>query len=129
MLVGDSVGWPAYVRQMTAPYDASPDRAHTVVVTSNYGEAGSIAHYRPDVAVYSAQNALFDQARPPDGTTTVVFVGGEYDLARTLLTCRVVDHLDNGVGVDNEEQGEPVAVCTDPRLPWPQLWDRLHHLD
>jgi 4-amino-4-deoxy-L-arabinose transferase-like glycosyltransferase len=129
MLVGDSVGWPAYVRQMTAPYDASPDRAHTVVVTSNYGEAGSIAHYRPDVAVYSAQNALFDQARPPDGTTTVVFVGGEYDLARTLFTCRVVDHLDNGVGVDNEEQGEPVAVCTDPRLPWPQLWDRLHHLD
>ena len=56
-------------------------------------------------------------------------MGGQLDFARTLFTCRVVDRLDNGVDVDNEEQGEPVAVCTDPRLPWPTLWDRLHHLD
>lgn len=128
-LAQDSIGWPAYVDQMTAPYDALPDRAHAVVVTSNYGEAGAIARFRPDVPVYAAQNALFDQARPADDSTTVVFVGGEYDLARTLFTCRVVARLDNGVDVDNEEQGEPVAVCTDPRLPWPTLWDRLHHLD
>jgi hypothetical protein len=59
----------------------------------------------------------------------VVFVGGQYDYARGLFTCRVVGRLDNGVDVDNEEQGLPVAVCTDPRLSWPQLWERLHHLD
>jgi hypothetical protein len=129
LLAQDSIGWPAYVDQITAPYDALPDRTHAIVVTSNYGEAGAVARYRPDVPVYSAQNALFDQARPPDDAATVVFVGGEYDLARTLFRCRVVARLDNGVDVDNEEQGEPVAVCTDPRLPWPQLWDRLHHLD
>jgi hypothetical protein len=129
LLAQDSVGWPSYVDQMTAPYDDLPDRAHAVVVTSNYGEAGAVHHYRSDVPVYSAQNALFDQARPPDDTTTVVFVGGEYDFARTLLDCHVVGRLDNGVDVDNEEQGEPVAVCTHPRLAWPRLWDRLHHLD
>jgi 4-amino-4-deoxy-L-arabinose transferase-like glycosyltransferase len=129
ILAQDSIGWPAYVDQITAAYDALPDRTRAVVVTSNYGEAGAVALYRPDVPVYSAQNALFDQARPPDDATTVVFVGGEYDLARTLFTCRVVARLDNGVDVDNEEQREPVAVCTDPRLPWTQLWDRLHHLD
>ena len=129
LLAQDSIGWPAYVDQITAPYDALPDRSHVVVVTSNYGEAGAVHHYRPDVPVYSAHNALFDQARPPDDTTTVVFVGGQYDLARTLLDCRVVGRLDDGVGVDNEEQGEPVAVCTRPREPWPLLWDRLHHLD
>jgi hypothetical protein len=131
LLAQDSIGWPAYVDQITAPYDALTDRNRdrAVVVTSNYGEAGSVHHYRPDVPVYSAQNALFDQARPPDDVTTVIFVGGELDLARTLFTCHVVDRLDNGVDVDNEEQGEPVAVCTRPRRPWPQLWDRLHHLD
>jgi hypothetical protein len=129
MLAQDSIGWPAYTDQMTAPYDALPDRAHTVVVTSNYGEAGAIARYRPDIPVYSGQNALHDQARPPDDTTTVIFVGGQFDLARTLFSCRVVARLDTGVGVDTEEQGEPVAVCTDPRSPWPVLWDRLHHLD
>ncbi len=129
LIAQDSIGWPAYVDQITAAYDALPDRTHAVVVTSNYGEAGAVARDRPDVPVFSAQNALFDQARPPDDTATVVFVGGEYDLVRTMLTCRVVDRLDNGVDVDNEEQGEPVAVCTDPRLPWPELWKRLHHLD
>jgi hypothetical protein len=129
MLAQDSIGWPAYVDQMTAPYDALPDRSGAVVVTSNYGEAGAIARYRPDVPVFSAQNALFDQARPPDGTTTVVFVGGELDYGRRFFTCHVVGRLDDGVGVDNEEQGEPVAVCTSPRAPWPVLWDRLHHLD
>jgi hypothetical protein len=129
LLAQDSIGWPAYVDQITAPYDALPHQAGAVVVTSNYGEAGAVHHYRPDVPVYSAHNALFDQARPPDDTTTVVFVGGQVGYARTLFSCRVVDHLDNGVDVDNEEQGEPVAVCTDPRLPWPTLWDRLHHLD
>jgi len=129
MLAQDSIGWPAYADQITAPYDALPDRSHSVVVTSNYGEAGAVAHYRPDVPVFSAQNALFDQARPPDGTTTVVFVGGELDYASRFFTCHVVDRLDDGVGVDNEEQGEPVAVCTGPRAPWPVLWSRLHHLD
>ncbi len=129
LVVQDSIGWPAYVDQITAPYDALPGRTHVVVVTSNYGEAGAVHHYRPDVPVYSAQNALFDQARPPEDTTTVVFVGGEYDLARTLFDCHAVGRLDNGVEVDNEEQGEPVAVCTRPRLPWPELWDSLHHLD
>jgi hypothetical protein len=98
-------------------------------VTSNYGEAGAVARYRSDVPVYSAQNGLFEQARPPDDTSTVVFVGGQLPEARRLFTCRVVGRLDNGVDVDNEEQGQPVAVCRDPRLAWPQLWDRLHHLD
>ncbi|HET7430693.1 MAG TPA: glycosyltransferase family 39 protein [Nocardioides sp.] len=129
LLAQDSIGWPAYVDQIGAAYDGLPDHAHAVVVTSNYGEAGALARMRPDVRVFSAQNALFDQARPPDGTTTVVLVGGQLPEARGLFTCRVVARLDNGVDVDNEEQGQPVAVCRDPRLPWPQLWDRLHHLD
>src|SRR5262245_35768804 len=129
LIAQDSIGWPRYVDQMTAPYDALPDRSHAVVITSNYGEAGAIARYRPDVPVFSGQNALFDQARPPSDTTTVVLVGGQLPTARGLFTCSVVDRLDNGVGVDNEEQDEPVAVCRDPRLPWPQVWDRLHHLD
>jgi hypothetical protein len=129
LVAQDSIGWPAYVDQIGAAYDGLPDRSHSVVVTSNYGEAGAVHRFRPDIPVYSGQNALFDQARPADDVTTVVFVGGELDLARTLFSCQVVDHLDNGVGVDNEEQGEPVAVCSDPRRPWPALWGRLHHLD
>ena len=128
LVAADSVGWPEYVDQVARVYDGLPDHSHTAVVTSNYGEAGAIVHYRPDIPVYSAQNALYDQARP-DGADTVVFVGGELDRARTLFRCRTVAHLDNGADVDNEEQGQPVAVCGHPRLGWPALWARLRHLD
>ena len=130
LLAQDSIGWPAYVRQVTGAYDALPDRAHAAVFTSNYGEAGAVHHYRPDVPVYSAQNALYDRARPPDRVTTVVVVGGQYDEVRPLFDrCQVRTHLDDEVEVDNEEQGLPVAVCTGPTAPWSTLWPRLHHLD
>jgi len=43
--------------------------------------------------------------------------------------CAVRARLDNGVDVDNEEQGLPIAVCTGPTAPWVTLWPRLHHLD
>jgi 4-amino-4-deoxy-L-arabinose transferase-like glycosyltransferase len=129
-LVGDSVGWPAYADQVTRLYDALPDGGHAAVVTSNYGEAGAVARYRPDVPVYSAQNALYDQARPPESVTTIVVVGGQYPEVRRLFAgCAVKARLDNGEDVDNEEQGEPVAVCHGPSAPWTVLWPRLHHLD
>jgi hypothetical protein len=130
LIAADSVGWPAYVDQVTSVYDGLPDRAGAAVFASNYGEAGSIFHYRPDVPVYSAQNALYDEARPPAGVSTLVVVGGQYaDVRAVFDTCRVVAHLDNGVGVDNEEQGEPVAVCHGPTASWTVLWPRLRHLD
>jgi hypothetical protein len=111
-------------------YDALPDRAHAAVFASNYGEAGAVHHYRPDVPVFSAQNALYDQDRPPESVTTIVVVGGQYGDVRPLFDrCQVRTHLDNGVDVDNEEQGQPVAVCTGRTAQWTVLWPRLHHLD
>jgi hypothetical protein len=130
LLAQDSIGWPAYVRQVTDVYDALPDHGRAAVFTSNYGEAGAIVRYRPDIPVYSAQNALYDRARPPESVTTLVVVGGQYpEVRRRFDRCAVRARLDNGVGVDTEEQGQPVAVCRGPRSSWADLWPRLHHLD
>jgi hypothetical protein len=131
----DSVGWPRYVAEVADVYRSVPagERPHTVVYASNYGEAGAVARYGPAdglPAVYSGQNALTAAGRPPATATTVVFVGGQYeDAHRWFGSCAVKSHLDDGVGVDNEEQGEPIAICRDPRASWPQLWPRMHHLD
>ena len=80
-LARDQVGWPTYVRQVAAVYDALPerDRRRAVVVTSNYGEAGALARYGPPLRlpeVYSGHNALYDAARPPDTATIAIVVGG-----------------------------------------------------
>jgi hypothetical protein len=131
--VRDQVGWPQYVAEVRAAYRTVPAarRGGTVVLASNYGEAGAVAKYGADLpAVYSGQNALYFVARPPASATTVVAVGfGPSYLRARFATCRRAGTLDNRVGVDNEEQGDPIEVCTGPRRPWPQLWPEFRHED
>jgi hypothetical protein len=130
-LTADQVGWPRYVEQIQAVHDGLPaeQQPNAVVVTSNYGEAGAV-HAFSDLAVFSGHNALYDLGPPPEDTVTVVFVGGQLDgVAPLFAECRTATRLDNGVGVDNEEQGQPIAVCTGPRQSWARLWPRLRHLD
>jgi hypothetical protein len=43
--------------------------------------------------------------------------------------CTLAAELDNGVDVDNEEQGEPILVCAGPKAPWSELWPHFRHLD
>jgi hypothetical protein len=131
----DTVGWPTYVRQIANAYGALPasDRANAVVIASNYGEAGAVDRYGAALglpAVFSGQNQLYQQATPPSSANVVVFVGGQLDRAQTLFdSCQTVGRLDNGVGVDNEEQGEPIAVCRSPIGGWSAVWPKLAHKD
>jgi 4-amino-4-deoxy-L-arabinose transferase-like glycosyltransferase len=131
----DSVGWPRYVAEVAAVYATVPavQRAHTVLYASNYGEAGALDRYGPTYhlpQVYSGQNQLYYERRPPTSATTVVFVGGQYgEAAGRFASCTPRTELDNDLGVDNEEQGEPVAVCRDPIGGWSRAWPKLAHLD
>lgn len=133
--VSDQVGWPVYVDQIAAVHADLPadERSRAVVVTTNYGEAGAVDRYGPEVelpAVYSAHNQLYEQARPPASADIVVFVGAQSRTASELFgSCTEQVSLDNGVDIDNEEQGQPVAVCRDPVGGWAQVWPQLRHLD
>ena len=133
--VADSVGWPTYVRQVAAVYLRLPatDRARAVVVGSNYGEAGALDRYGPPLGlprVYSAHNQLYFQGRPPTSATVAVVVGGEVPYASNIFDSYLtVARLDNGLHVDNEEQGEPIAVCRGPIGGWSTVWPRLKHED
>ena len=131
-LVADQVGWPRYVDQVATAYGQAKDPA-AVIVTSNYGEAGAIARYGPALglpAAHSGHNDLGTRPGPPATTRTVLFVGYQLDeVSSEFTSCLVVARLDNGLGVDNEEQGAPVAICRDPVRPWSELWPRLAHLD
>lgn len=131
----DTVGWPTYVRQI-ADVDAtlSPaERSRTVIVTSNYGEAGAVARYGAPFrlpAVYSGHNQLYYDGRPAETATTAILVGGQLEQAKSSFeSCDVVDQLDNGLGVDNEEQGQPVAICAGPAGGWVSVWPLLRHED
>lgn len=129
-MVADQIGWPQYVAEVGRVYRELP-APRPPIVTSNYGEAGAISRYGPALglpAPYSAHNALYDQRHLPADTDAILLVGGQTERAAHLFeSCRVLATLDNGFGVDNEEQGVPVALCEHPHDP-EQLWPSLRHL-
>lgn len=131
----DTVGWPAYVQQVASVYSSlSPaERAGAAVVTTNYGEAGAVARYGPALglpAPLSGHNQLWFEGRPPTTAAVLVVVGkGAAAVAARNSTCVVLARLDDGVGVANEEQGQPVSVCRDARQPWSTVWGSFQHED
>lgn len=132
----DQVGWPTYVRTVADWYNRLPaaDQANTVLVTGNYGEAGALVFYGKQYGlppVYSGHNQLYYYGPPPyDRTIALIWTEGTLDeLSTNFRNCQQLTTMDNGVGVDNEEQGSILALCRDPHAGWAALWPLIQHYD
>ena len=131
----DQVGWQSYVATLAQGYASlsAADQARAVILVGNYGEAGAVARYGPAYglpSVYSGHNELWTYGPPPaDHTVAVVWTQNDAGPGRNFAACTRIATMDNGAGVDNEEQGSSVWTCHDPVGGWPALWPRLHHLD
>ena len=129
----ETVGWPAFVRQVAAARAAVPG---AVIFTGNYGEAGAVARYGPPLGidrVYSGHNGFADWDEPPDTARDAIVVGyglAHRDFLRTLFrSVTLAGRIDNGVDLDNEEQRAPIWICRGIRIPWSRAWPRLRHLN
>lgn len=128
---GEQVGWPRFVATVAGAYESIPPakRRHAVFIGANYGEAGAMHRYRPDIPGYGGQNSYWDLGRPPADTREAVVVGySEAKLRGWFAGVRQVATIDNGVELDNDEQGEPVWLCTNPTATWKVLWPMARHL-
>jgi hypothetical protein len=130
---GETIGWPRFARTVADVYRSLPHPRRAVILTGNCGEAGAIDRYGPALGLphaHSGHNAYGDWGPPPDGGAPIIVVGLDPDvLAARLRDCSAAARIDDRVGVDNEEQGEPVMVCRGPRRPWSRQWPLLRHLD
>lgn len=125
---GETVGWPEFVRQIAdVRRDLGPDVA---IFTDNYGEAGAIEHYgtRYDLPTpHSGHNSYWWWGPPEEAVGTVIVVGIRKDrMARFCGEITEAGRIDNGLDIDNEEQGAPILICRQPRLA--QLWAETKHL-
>lgn len=125
-VLADAIGWETYVAQLTALRAEHPD---AVVLTSNYGEAGAMEVLGRERA-YSGHNAYGDWGPPPAGTSEALVVGFTDTalLQRSFERCTPVATIDNGLGIDNEEQGRTIHLCAGPVAPWTQLWPSFVHV-
>jgi hypothetical protein len=110
-----------------------PEQARTAIFTRNYGEAGAVDLLdRTDSLprAYSGHNGFSEWGMPPARDTHALLIGfyGAGDAAPLFVGCRRVGKVDNGVGLENDEQGLPLLLCR-PSMSWRALWPRLTHYD
>lgn len=136
----ETVGWDEFVATAVRVADRLPDDA--IVLTANYGEAGSLARARrlnlPTPAgpagalppVYSGHNAFGEWGPPPERARAALVIGelAEADLDRWFGGCELVERFAVPDGVENEEAGAPFRICAGPRRTWAELWPEIRHL-
>jgi hypothetical protein len=113
------VGWPTFAETVSRAWEAIPNRAHTAIFTGNYGEAAAVellAH----LPAFSGQTGFALWGPPPATADRALVIGSTY----LFDNCRRLATIDNRLGLQNQEQGTPVSLCT-PSAPWPDLWPQL----
>lgn len=126
----NQIGWPQFVATVEGVVASLPadERAHAVILTNDYSEASPLILLGTGLPpVYSGHNAYWAWGPPAADRTVVIHVGDwrPTDYGQFFTGCQVVATIDNGLGVENGEQGEAVTVCTGLHAPWTTLWPEL----
>ena len=132
--LAETVGWPQMVDQIAGVVHQLPpaEQPSVILLTLTYGEAGAIDRFGPSRGLphaYSPHNSYADFRQPTDAAATVVAVRYHVsELERWFRDCHQVAKVDNGLGVKNEVQGQPIVVCRGLRTTWPDTWKHLRFL-
>lgn len=116
---------------MAQVYDEAAASGSVAILTVNYGEAGAIDRYGPDLGLpsaFSGHNGYWYWGPPPESATSVVAVGFRQARLAPVENCTVEATIDNDAGVDNEERGARVWLCDSPSRPWEAVWGGFRRL-
>jgi 4-amino-4-deoxy-L-arabinose transferase-like glycosyltransferase len=132
---GETVGWPRFVGTVSKAWTLIPagERRHTAIFTGNYGEAGAIdllGGPRGLPRAYSGHNGFSEWGEPAATDTHALVIGFSTpsDLRPYFDRCRTLATVNDGVGLNNQEQGGPLLLCS-PTASWSNLWPHLTHYD
>jgi Dolichyl-phosphate-mannose-protein mannosyltransferase len=133
--LGEEVGWPRFVDTVATAWRglAPGEQSTTAIFTQNYGEAGAVDVLgRSDGLphAYSGHNAFSLWGAPPADDSHALLIGFDSrgSAAPAFVGCRRAAVVNDGVGLDNDEQGLPVLLCR-PSASWAALWPQLRHYD
>jgi 4-amino-4-deoxy-L-arabinose transferase-like glycosyltransferase len=126
----NEIGWPQFVATVEGVVASLPadERAHAVILTNDYSEASPLILLGSGLPpVYSGHNAYWAWGPPPPDLTVVIHVGDwrPTDYGQFFTGCHDVAHIDNGLGIENGEQGTAITVCTGLRASWIEMWPAL----
>ncbi len=128
----EEIGWQEELQSVATILDSLPSeqRARTGILTGNYGEAGAVEllgpayHLPPPI---STTNSAWLRGYPTPPPSTLIVLGYSKARAdRSFTGCRLAGHVQNSLGVENEESSDhpDIFLCGAPRLPWPEFWNQ-----
>lgn len=130
----EQIGWPEVAASTAAAWQrwSLDERSGAVLLAANYGEAGALDRYGPALGLppaFSPHMSYFAWGPPPDASRGPVLLlaqpaAGD-QVTRHLVGCRQVGSVDNGLGIDNEEQDAVLTLCRRTTQPWSRLWPTL----
>ena len=128
--LGETYGWPELVDQVEQVFETIPpgDRASASIITSNYGLAGAIevlGSGRLPQPVSGHNNYwLWGPPEAEDGPVIGVgFLRPTMD--RICPSSRIVATITNPAGLENDELGSPIWLCTMPERTLASIWETV----
>jgi 4-amino-4-deoxy-L-arabinose transferase-like glycosyltransferase len=126
--LAETIGWPKEVALIAREYDAlpGPQRRLTTILAGNYGEAGAVSRYRAVFGlpqVYSGANNFWLWGPPPAADTNAVAINVDPALLRReFASVRQVATFQNGLGVQDDEEGSQIFIATGLKSSWASAW-------
>jgi len=129
----EMIGWPELVSSVSRVYNGmtKEEQKNTIIITGNYGEAGSINHYGSKLGLPVAASGIgsyFYWGPGNPDATSVIFVGYPEDYLRSYFSeVTVKEVFTNKYGINNEEQGILIILCRKPNKPISEIWPEFKH--
>ena len=129
----EMIGWQDLTAQVAEIYQSIPEaeKARTVILAGNYGEAGAFDLYGGEYglpSVISGSNSLWYRGYGDPEPETVIVVGFDRAYADYFFkSCTSNGTVTNSYNVKNEETTRHTGlyVCREPRRPWSEMWTEM----
>ena len=129
----EQIGWTDLADTVARVYNSLPaeERAHTGILTGNYGEGGALNLYGPSRGLpfaMSGTNSFWYRGYDPRQPQTIIAVGLEKEeVDANFSSCLVVAKNTNQLGVENEESLDhpDIYLCRGLKAPWPEFWKKF----
>jgi hypothetical protein len=129
----EQIGWTEMNESAADIYSGLPveEQSRTEILTANYGEAGAVNLYEPAYGLpeaISGVNSYWSRGYGNPPPETLIVLGFDREAVdKFFKSCKLVGHVTNQYGVENEETTyhPNIFLCTQPRYPWPDLWKML----
>jgi len=128
--LGDQFGWPQLVEQVASAYNALPpeQRAKTAILAGNYGEAGAIDLFGPQLGLPTAlsghQNHYYWGTRGFTGDTVITIQYGPHYLSQICDSFREAAMHSDPWGM--AEENHAIFVCH-LKQPLAEIWEDQKH--